>query len=116
MRGGQILFHGTVKTAHETYLDTVNVRLDVASLVQIQNVYRPKELTPLRKCYRSNTIQEFLTHCPPTHTLGLTVPMNSLHMGEMNTAQIKSLRILQTVKSSPTVGSVKTVGFCEKVI
>lgn len=67
-------------SVHDTYLDTVDVRLDVASLVQIQNVYRPKDLTTLRKRYRSNTIQDRLARCPPAHTLGLPVPMNSLNI------------------------------------
>lgn len=33
----------------KTNLDTVNVRLDVAGLVQIENVHRPEERTPLRE-------------------------------------------------------------------
>lgn len=65
----------------ETYLDTVDVRLDVASFVQVQNVHRPEERAPLGERHGSHAAQHLLGRCPPPHTLGLSVPVNSLNVG-----------------------------------
>lgn len=66
----------------QTHLDTVDVGLDVASLVQIYNMHRAEELATFRKCCRSDPIQDLLTCRAPPQTLSLSVAVDCLNVQE----------------------------------
>lgn len=83
------LFRKTI----ETYLNAVNVRLDVASLVKIYDVHRPQQWTACRECCRTDTIQDLLARWLPPQTLSLPVSMNSLKVGKCTKHRIKSASV-----------------------
>lgn len=71
---------GTYRDGRERkpHLDAVDVRLDVAGPVQIQDVHGPEQWTALGKRYGSDTIQDLHARRPPPRTLRLSVPVDGL--------------------------------------